>query len=506
MPEKVFYEFSTFVLDPNQHVLLRDGQRVPLHPKTFLLLQTLVEANGQVVSKDELLARVWPGVVVEENNLTKNISLLRKALGNGSESAEFIETIPKIGYRFIAPVRRVEAPKTAALPFSISRERIEGADDVVPDAGSNPVHPSRPIAPGRSQQKYQMLAALLLVIVAAGGWFLRPQHKLTASSPIISSRNPESHQAYLKGRKLCEKRTTEGFQQGIEYLNQAVEGDSRNALAWTSLSRCYQYMSEGAGYSMADMLQQATKMALKATEINENLAEAQSQLGFLEMTQWYMASAERRLKRAVELDPNHAEARARYSIVLLAQGRFDEALAEIRRCEELDASSPQTRIHVSRGLYMSRRYDEAIARCSEFVRLDPEFATAHLYLGLSHYHKGEFAEALPPLQRAVNTSNGRGETKAALAQTYVRLDRREEAVKLLNELIEQADRNMQESYYVATVYIAMNEKEQAFAWLEKAWQQRHPIFATRFKIDPNLDPLRSDPRYADLLRRTGVSQ
>src|SRR5689334_11222902 len=123
MPEKVFYEFSTFVLDPNQHVLLRDGQRVPLHPKTFLLLQTLVEADGQVVSKDELLERVWPDVVVEENNLTKNISLLRKALGNGFESAEFIETVPKIGYRFIAPVRLVEVAKMATPPSPIAGER-----------------------------------------------------------------------------------------------------------------------------------------------------------------------------------------------------------------------------------------------------------------------------------------------------------------------------------------------------------------------------------------------
>jgi len=506
MPEKVFYEFSTLVLDPNQHVLLREGRRVPLHPKTFLLLQALVEAEGQVVGKDDLLARVWPDVVVEENNLTKNISLLRKALGNGSESADFIETVPKIGYRLIAPVRLVEDPKTAAPPVSISREGVGGASDAVPDAASNPVHPSRPKTPGRFLQKYPLLAALLLVIVAAGGWFLRPQHKFTASSPIISSRNPESHQAYLIGRKLCGMRTTEGFQQGVEHLNQAVQRDSRNALAWTSLSRCYQYMSEGTGYSMADMLQQATKMALKAAEINEHLAEAQSQLGFLELTQWYVASAERRLKRAIELDPNLAEAHARYSIVLLAQGRFDEALAEARRSEELDPSSEQTRIHVSRGLYMSRRYDEAIARCGEFVRLDPKFSTGHLYLGLSQYHKGEFAEALGPLQQAVKVSDGRAEIKAALAQTYVRLERRQEAVKLLNELIEQADRNMQESYYVATVYIAMNEKEQAFAWLEKAWQQRHPIFATRFKIDPNLDPLRSDPRYADLLRRTGLSQ
>ena len=111
-----------------------------------------------------------------------------------------------------------------------------------------------------------------------------------------------------------------------------------------------------------------------------------------------------------------------------------------------------------------------------------------------------------PLRQAVKASNGRGETKAALAQTHVRLGRKDEALQLLNELKEQASRNMQENYYVASVYAAMGDQEQAFVWLEKAWQQRHPAFATRFKIDPNLDPLRPDPRYADLLRRTGLSQ
>src|SRR5262245_11959947 len=102
MGKRSLYEFGQFLLDPAQRILLREGERVHLHPKTFLILQILVEANGAVVSKDDLMAKVWPDVVVEEINLTKNISLLRKALSNATESAEFIETIPKIGYRFLA--------------------------------------------------------------------------------------------------------------------------------------------------------------------------------------------------------------------------------------------------------------------------------------------------------------------------------------------------------------------------------------------------------------------
>lgn len=506
MKEKHFYEFGHFLLDPVQHILLREGGRVHLHPKTFLILQALVEANGGVVSKDAMMTLVWPDVVVEEGNLTKNISLLRKVLGNGGESEEFIETISKIGYRFITPINLVEdSPETVARTNSVTTEKrnVVGTE-IIPPPLPSPNYLS--LSPPPRQFKWKLLpsAVLLLVMIAAGG-LLWPRRAPIVAAPLKSTRTPEAHQAYVKGRTFCEQRTAEGFQQGIALLNQAVEKDPRNALALTALSYCHQLMGEENGNSMAEMYERATQAALKAVELDENLAEAQAQLGLLEITQWYVAPAERRLKRAVELNPNLAETHARYSIVLLAQGRFAEALAEVRRCQELDPSSTQTRMHLARGLYMSRRYDEAIALCREYVRLTPEFATAHLYLGLSHYHQGEYAEALLPLRQAVKASHGRGETKAALAQTHARLGQRDEAWQLLDELKAQASRNMQENYYVASVYAALGE-QQAFVWLEKAWQQRHPAFATRFKIDPNLDPLRSDPRYADLLRRTGLSR
>ncbi len=289
------------------------------------------------------MAKVWPDVVVEETNLTKNILLLRKALGNGSESAEFIQTIPKIGYRFIAPFRLVE-DTTTVPPLASLGERDGERPEADPVPLSNTDHPSRPQTSGRLQRKYLPFAALLLVMVAAGCWLLWPRREQSVAALIESRRNPESHQVYLKGRMLCERRTAEGFLQGVEYLNQAVEKDSRNALAWTSLSRCYQLMAEGAGYSMAEMYQRATTMALKAVEVDEDSAEAQAQLGFLELTQWYVASAERRMKRAVELNPDLAETPARYSIVLLAQGRFEEALAEARRSQELDPSSTQAAV------------------------------------------------------------------------------------------------------------------------------------------------------------------
>lgn len=650
-----FFAFGPFCLDPSERVLLRGGQPLSLTPKAFETLLALVEQPGHIMEKEVLMKRVWPDAIVEEVNLAKNISTLRQVLNEGGEASEYIETVPKRGYRFVANVKLVEAGELTWLVRErisariVSEEETDEPDDLIQTVNATTLLPetlalsaTTKTGPGRWRWPLWVAASVLLLGLTAAGYYFKSASGRTAGAPVKSlavlpfkflgtdrqneylglgltdalitklgalrqvavrptsaitkyqneerdvlaigraldvegvldgrvqklgeklqvsvqllkvgdgellwsqefigqpndlltlqnsiaaqlarflsagltgaeqqhlakryTDNPASYQAYVKGRLLCQQRTTESFQHGIAYLNQALEQDARNALAWYALSNCYQLMGEGAGHSMAEMYQKATVAALKAVELDDQLAEAEGQLGFLELVQWYVASAERRLKRAIELNPNLAEVHARYGILLLAQGRFEEALAEARRCQELDPLALYTRVHVTRGLYMARHYAEAIAQCREYIRLDPSFATAHLYLGLSYYQQGKFAEALAALQQAVEVSDGRGEIKAALAQTHLKLGQRDKALKMLTELKEQAARTMQENYYVATIYAALGDKNQAFAWLEQAWQQRHPVFATRFKIDPNLDPLRSDPRYADLLRRTGWSQ
>jgi DNA-binding winged helix-turn-helix (wHTH) protein/Flp pilus assembly protein TadD len=497
MKRKPIYEFGPFLLDPAQGLLFHNGERVPLHLKTFLILQTLVEANGEVVRKEDLMEKIWPDVVVEENNLTKNISLLRKALANGGDGGELIETIPKIGYRF------------GRLPRLIEVENGDGKGDVNPDAirppeiktDPDPVPTALPAPdrPERQRWKIPLFVILLCGIAALSFYEMDFRDRGTAEKDRTSS------QTHLEGLRFCQRRTTDGFRLGIEALNTVVVREPRNAMAYVSLSICYQLMGESPGNALGNTHQQASAMALKAVEIDETLADAQAQLGFLEMMQWYFSSAERRLKHAVGLNPKLVDAHAKYGVVLLSQGRLEEGLSEFRQCLSLDPHSFQTRTHMARGLYMARRYEEAIAQCREYVRLDPKFTSAQLYLGLSLYHQGNFPEAVSPLEHAVLSSEGRAETKAALAQTLVKLGRTAEAQRLLEYLQVEAARNMSESYYVASVFAAMNRADDAFAWLEKAWQQRHPAFATRFKIDPSLDPLRSDPRYSDLLRRTGLT-
>jgi Tol biopolymer transport system component/DNA-binding winged helix-turn-helix (wHTH) protein len=176
------YQFGSFQLDPAQKILQRDGQRVPLDPKTFLILLALVEAEGRVISKNELMAKVWPNTFVEENNLTKNISRLRKALGNGDESSEFIETIPKVGYRFCAEIQRLAQARNNSADEAIAagdgRKSDSGEAEAADDSLRRPV--GKPIGPW----KLWSGLAIALVVGITAVWFglRRPDH---AISPVV---------------------------------------------------------------------------------------------------------------------------------------------------------------------------------------------------------------------------------------------------------------------------------------------------------------------------------
>jgi len=181
------YQFDSFQLDPAQKILQRDGQRVPLDPKTFLILQALVEAEGRVISKNELMARVWPDTFVEENNLTKNISRLRKSLGNGDESSEYIETIPKVGYRFCAEIRRLEQAEISSANGAIAagdREISEAEETKAMDDSQR-----RPASqPARSWKLWSGLAVALVIGITAAWFGWRRPHQ--AFSSVVNEFEP----------------------------------------------------------------------------------------------------------------------------------------------------------------------------------------------------------------------------------------------------------------------------------------------------------------------------
>jgi tetratricopeptide (TPR) repeat protein len=219
---------------------------------------------------------------------------------------------------------------------------------------------------------------------------------------------------------------------------------------------------------------------------------------------WDWPAAEREFRRALDLNPDYAIAHTYYGWYLVWMGRTDEGLAENRRGEALDPLSSETSLLLGWGLYYAQRYDQAIAQFSKTLDLDPNSWPACVFVGQAYEQKDQFPEAIAALQKARQIEDQILVPLAALARAYAVSGRRAEARQTLEELLARAKRHHVSAYTVATIYTGLRDKDQAFAWLEKAYEDRSWYMAS-LKVDPQLDALRSDPRFSSLLRRMNLA-
>jgi TolB-like protein/Tfp pilus assembly protein PilF len=314
--------------------------------------------------------------------------------------------------------------------------------------------------------------------------------------------NTEAFQLYLKGRYFWNKRTEEGFRKGIDYFSQAIRDDPNYALAYAGMSDCYALLSDSGVMTPKEGFPKAKEAATRALAIDEKLAEAHTSLGRVKRDyDWDWPGAEQEFKRAIELNPNYPSAHQWYAVYLSALGRHQEAIAEIKRALELDPLSLPVNSVTGRVLYLARQYDEAIEQSRKTIEMDPRFATAYQDLGQSYEQKGMYAEAVATFQELNKVVPGRG--LAFLARADALVGKTDEARKILAQLKERSARRYVSPYQVAMIYAGLGDKEQTLVWLEKAYQQR--VWAMVFlKVEPELDGLRSDPRFVDLMGRVGL--
>jgi DNA-binding winged helix-turn-helix (wHTH) protein/TolB-like protein/Tfp pilus assembly protein PilF len=185
-----FYEFGRFRIDPGERVLLRDQEVVPLTPKVFEILLVLVQNSGQVISKDGLMKKVWPDSFVEEGNLTQNISLLRKALGDGQNGHQYIETVARRGYRFVAPVREPGTANVSSAETTATHPEVAPIVETSPDIGVAPVSPAPQkysIHSLKTDRRVLMLTVPVLIAVVLGIVYLTRASKAVNSSGAIES-------------------------------------------------------------------------------------------------------------------------------------------------------------------------------------------------------------------------------------------------------------------------------------------------------------------------------
>jgi TolB-like protein/DNA-binding winged helix-turn-helix (wHTH) protein/lipopolysaccharide biosynthesis regulator YciM len=311
--------------------------------------------------------------------------------------------------------------------------------------------------------------------------------------------NAEAHQIYLKGRYFWNRRTREGYRKAIEMFNQAIEKDPSYALAWAGLADCY--VLGGDAKSTEEAFSKAKEAAQKAISLDNTLAEAHTAFALTRMAyDWNFAAAEEEFRRAIALNPNYPTAHHWYADCLILMGRQDEAIASIRRAQELDPLSLIIGRDAGRVFYFARRYDQAIEQCRKTLELDPNFYPAHVTLGDVYAQKKNYDEAIAEYNRAVSLSGGRSLMKASLSYTYAVSGRQEEARRLLDELIESFGERPPSAFDLATVFTGLGEKDRAFEWLEKAYGER-AYRLIYILVDPAFDPIRSDARFENLVKR-----
>jgi tetratricopeptide (TPR) repeat protein len=332
---------------------------------------------------------------------------------------------------------------------------------------------------------------------------LTPQER----SRLATSRtvNPEAYQLYLKGRYFWNRRTQEGLKKAIDYFNQAIAVDPNYALAYSGVADCYPPLAYLGYVPPNEALSRAKAAATKALEIDESLAEAHAALGAEKMFQeWDWVGSEKEFKRAIELNPGYATAHSWYAQDLLAIGRFREGLEESKRAQQLDPFSLIINAGLAHRLYWARQYDQAIEQSQKTIELDPNFALAHWDLGLEYEQTGAPGQAIAEMTKAVSISESNSLMMAGLGHAYAVSGNRAAALKIARELEKRSHMEYVDPYAIALVYAGLAEKDQALDYLEKAYEQRSPLFSF-LKVEQMLDPIRSDPRFQQLVHRVGLA-
>jgi DNA-binding winged helix-turn-helix (wHTH) protein/Tfp pilus assembly protein PilF len=513
-PRRVL-RFGVFQINLAARELRKHGVRVRLPGQPFCILSILLEKPGQVITREEMRQRLWSSdtFVDFEHSLNSAIKKLRHALGDSPENPRYIETVPRVGYRFIAPVEQVSA--TANLDVSVVADRSAESAATVDGAG---------------KLAWRILLGVVFVLIAVPGAYFawsrfrsgpQPQVKVASEirnasnghesarsngQPVLSPKSAEAQELYRKGMYFWNKRTVAGFQQAIEYFQQTTTSDPDYALAYAGLANSYTLLTAYSSASSTLYMPQARAAALRALELDERLAEAHTALALIVQNHdWDWQTAGKEYRRAIELNPNYATAHHWYAEHLMWLGRFDEALSESERARQLDPLSLIIATDNSAILYFSRQYDRAIEQCHTVLRKDPNFVRAAGIITYAYVEKGMFEQALANVE-ILRRFYGEGPLHwSFLAYIYGRAGQLEKARRELEKLERLSRHELLNPAIMLWAHLGMGNKEEALADLEKAYSE-HFNLLTVLKVDPAFDPLRSDPRFQDLLRRVGLAQ
>ncbi|MDX6443791.1 MAG: hypothetical protein QOH71_865 [Blastocatellia bacterium] len=460
------YDFKQFRLDASEGVLLRGGRPVPLTLKAYAVLKVLVENGGHLVPKHELISQVWPDAIVEEGNLTQAISALRKALGESHQSHpghEYIETVARRGYRFIAPVNFYnESARPGAETKILTPPQDHFQADQAEKGSRRDAIDGEDFAEGHAEEA-------------------------------------EAQHLYLRGRYYCDKYTVEGLQKGADYFRRAIKTGADCALPHSGLAECY-YRLANIHLPPDEAIPKARAAVIHALKRDHTLGEAHSLLGLIHTFydhEW--PAAENEFKSAIELDRGSGFEYQRYGWALGLLGRFEEAIPQLERAQALKPRSPLKRVGLGIVFYLARRYEEAIAQAKIGLSLETDFFAARVLLGSAYLQQGRPSEAVAELQKASLLANVSW-TLGHLGYAYGVTGKRRLALKILRELEKKAERSYVSPYAFALIHLGLDNRPQALQMIQRTCEDRNEMLGF-LKLTPEFDSLRSDQIFARLLHR-----
>jgi serine/threonine-protein kinase len=315
----------------------------------------------------------------------------------------------------------------------------------------------------------------------------------------------EAYNLYLKGRYYWNKRTGPDALKGIDYFRKAIETDPNYALAYAGFADSYIVLGAWNAVPSKEAFPKARAAAVKALELDNTLAEAHASLGFFyDSFDWNWPTAEREFKRAIRLKANYATAHEWYALCLSHLGRHEEALSMAKRAQELDPLTPIISTVVGLVCHYARQYERALEEYLQVIEMDPTFIAARYFCGCTYTQLGQHEKAIAEQEMALRIS-GHGTLPLALLGNALAVSGNPEAAEDKLRELRTLGREMYVSpFFEALIYVGLGQTEPAFRCLEQACTERFHRMSS-IKVEPMLDPIRSDSRFADLLRRVGVS-
>jgi len=315
--------------------------------------------------------------------------------------------------------------------------------------------------------------------------------------------NLDAYDLYLNGLYRWNKRTGEDLKKALDFFGQAIDKDPDYALAYAGLANAYNLLPQYLPYSSKESSLSAKEAVLKALEIDDDLAEAHVAMANIKWDSWDWEGAEKEYMKAIDINPGYATAHHWYGYYLMVKGRHDESIREIRLAQKLDPHSRIINANVGFAYYYARLYDQAIEHYKNRLEDDPDFHVLHYYLGMANLQKGMYDEAISVLQKAISLSPESYISVAWLGNAYAISGERDKALETLNKLEEVSKGKHVSPYAKAIIYTGFGQKDKALQYLEEAYEIED-YRLQYLKVEPALDGLRSDPRFAALLKKINL--